>query len=436
MAHRQEVTLPPHNSDAEQAVLGACLADRDVILQLINLLKPDHFFRRPHRLIYGAICALYEARVPADLIAVVDYLSRTGDIEDAGSEPYIAELIAATPTAVHARYYAEIVVGYALRRRAISAGTEIVKLGYDTTLPPLDLMSRVEEAVRDAASEFSLMGEQVLSMTTIVNTYWDALDADVETDPPVPWGIPGLDRITSGMRPSQLIMIGARTSVGKSALALTAAYNAAREGFTVGIISLEMTEQEILERWVAIRTGLSTTDVRGFMRLSPAEQTQVSEALAYLAELRLFVSADRSDYFEDAVTMARSMHEREHIDLLVIDYAQLLKMRKRTSNRVEELEEITRGMKRLARELDIPVLTMAQLNRGSEDRRAPVLSDFRGSGSFEQDANVAILLHEVEDRETEHSASVIANVAKNRNGPNSQVPLRRITITTEMVEEA
>lgn len=437
MARRSEIAtehLPPHNLDAEQAVLGACLADRDVILHIADLLKSEHFYRRSHQLIYTAIRTLYDARTPADLIAVVDYLSRQGQLEEIGSEDYLAQLIESTPAIAHARYYAEIVIAHSLRRAGVSAASDIAQLSYDTALEPDELIRQIEETIQSIGESYAYMGEQVQSMAEIVDEYWDTMD--VEQGNPVQFGIPTLDYLTGGMLPGQFIVIGARTNVGKTAMGLSIAYHAASAGRTVGIVSLEMSDAEILQRFLAMRTGLSTHQVRSLRSLGAVEQAQVTEAMAQLAEWKVMVTDSTSDKLEVLIRQVRAMHTRRPLELLIVDYIQLLRLLKRTHSRVDELEQITGDLKRLGRELDVPVLAMAQANRGAEDHKVLQLSDFRSSGSIEQDADIALLLNEDDQAETEHSARLICQLAKHRNGPKGIVNLRRINRTTQVVEEA
>ncbi len=429
----QELTavdhLPPHNLDAEQSVLGALLSDRDAIIRVASFLRPNDFYRRAHSLIYEAIVSLYNRREPTDLITLVDELTRQGVIEDVGSEPYLAELIASTPTSVHAEYYARIVTRTAVRRKLIDAGSEIVRIGFDDGTEVEDALDSAERILFDVSQR---RGEREFrSMRQILEEYFDRLDSlhqhkgDVVG---VPTGFIDLDKLTGGLQKSDLIIVAARPSVGKSALGLSVAYHAAVEhNQTVGMFVLEMSGEQMVQRLLSMETGIDSHRLRmGF--IDDSEWNSVVRAFGRLSEAPVFIDDTASATMMDVRSKARRLAAEHGLDLIVIDYLQLMTSSRRSDNRVQEISEISRGLKQLARELDVPVVALAQLSRAVESRTShvPMLSDLRESGSIEQDADVVMFIYreEIYDPDTERRGIADIVVAKHRNGPVGTVHLR------------
>ena len=421
--------LPPHNLDAEQSVLGALLSDRDAIIRVASYLRPNDFYRRAHSLIYEAIVSLYNRREPVDLVTLVDELSRQGHIEAVGSEPYLAELISATPTTVHAEYYARIVTRTAVRRRLIDAGSEIVRIGFDDGTEVEDALDSAERILFDVSQR---RGEREFrSMREILEDYFDRLDTlhqhkgDVVG---VPTGFIDLDKLTGGLQKSDLIIIGARPSVGKSALALSLGYHAAvQHNRTVGMFVLEMSGEQMVQRLLSMETGIDSHRLRmGF--IDDSEWNSVVRAFGRLSEAPMFIDDTASVTMMDVRSKARRLAAEHGVDIIIVDYLQLMTSGRRSDNRVHEISEISRGLKQLARELDIPVVALAQLSRAVESRQShvPMLSDLRESGSIEQDADIVMFIHreEMYDPDTERRGIADIIVAKHRNGPVGTVHLR------------
>ncbi|HLT20560.1 MAG TPA: replicative DNA helicase, partial [Thermomicrobiales bacterium] len=365
--------LPPHNLDAEQSVLGALLSDRDAIIHVASFLRAGDFYRRAHSLIYEAILSLYNRREPTDLVTLVDELTRQGVIEDVGGEAYLAELIAATPTTVHAEYYARIVTRTAVRRRLIDAGSEIVRIGFDDATDVEEALDSAERILFDVSQR---RGEREFrSMREILEEYFDRLDSlhqhkgDVVG---VPTGFIDLDKLTGGLQKSDLIIVAARPSVGKSALGLSLAYHAAvQHQQTVGLFVLEMSGEQIVQRLLSMETGIDSHRLRmGF--IDDSEWNSVVRAFGRLSEAPIFVDDTASVTLMDVRSKSRRLAAEHGLDLIIVDYLQLMTSGRRSDNRVQEISEISRGLKQLARELDVPVVALAQLSRAVESRQSHV----------------------------------------------------------------
>jgi replicative DNA helicase len=422
--------LPPHNLDAEQSVLGSLLIDRDAIIRIASYVKPGDFYRSAHGVIYEAILTLYNRREPTDLITLVDELRRNGRLEDAGGETYLTELIASTPTAVHVEYYGKIVERTATLRRLIGAGSEVVTIGYDESLELEEALDKSEQAIFAVAQkrqtrDFRSIGE-------VLEEYFDRLDTlhqQKGTVVGVPTGYADLDKLTGGLQPSDLIIIAARPAVGKSALGLGMAYNSAvRYGKTVGLFVLEMSAEQIVQRMLSMETGIDSHRLRlGY--IDDSEWASVTRAFGRLAEANIYIDDTASVSLMDVRSKARRLHAERGLDMLIIDYLQLMTATSgRSDNRVQEISQISRGLKGLARELNVPVVSLAQLSRAVETRQShvPMLSDLRESGSIEQDADIVMFIYREDtyDPDTERKGIADLIVAKHRNGPVGTVHLR------------
>lgn len=421
--------LPPHNLEAEQSVLGALLIDRDAIIRIASFLRASDFYRAAHTYIYEAALALYNRREPADLITLVDELVRRERLEAIGGESYIVELMAATPTSVHVEYYARIVARTAVRRRLIDAGGEIVRIGFDDGAEIEDALDTAEQVLFDVSQRRT--ERDFRSMREILEEYFDRLDTLHQHKGAVvgvPTGFADLDKLTGGLQKSDLVIIAARPSVGKSALGLGMAYNAAvQHQRTVGLFVLEMSSEQIVQRILSMETGIDSHRLRLGL-IDDSEWNGVVRAFGRLSEAPIFVDDTASATLMDVRSKARRLHAEHGLDLLIIDYLQLMSGGRRTENRVQEISEISRGLKGLARELDVPVVALAQLSRAVESRQShvPMLSDLRESGSIEQDADVVMFIYreEIYDPDTDRRGIADLIVSKHRNGPVGTVHLR------------
>jgi len=420
--------LPPSNLEAEQSVLGSLLIDRDAVIRIASFLKPADFYSGGNGVIYEAILDLYNRRVPPDFVTVVDELTRRDRLQDVGGIPYLTDLINTVPTAVHIEYYGRIVERTATLRRLIDAGASIINIGYDDSIEVEEALDRSERAIFGVSQLRTV--RDFVGIGEVLETYFDKLDTiqqhrgDVVG---VPTGYADMDKLTGGFQRSDLIILAARPSVGKSALQLGITHNAAvRHGKTVGIFSLEMSAEQLVQRLLSMETGVDSHRLRMGL-IDDSEWDQISRAFGRLAEANVYIDDTPGISIMEVRSKARRLYAERGLDLIIIDYLQLLSGR-RTENRVQEISEISRSLKGLARELNIPVLALSQLSRAVESRtdHRPMLSDLRESGSIEQDADIVMFIYreEVYDKETEKKGLAEVIVAKHRNGPTGTVNLR------------
>ncbi|MCC6626020.1 MAG: replicative DNA helicase [Chloroflexi bacterium] len=430
--------LPPQNVEAEQALLGSLLLDRDAIIRVATTLTAADFYRPTHGQVYQAIIDLYNRRTPADYMTVADELARRGQLDDAGGISALIALLNAVPTAVHAEYYAGVVSDRATRRRLITAGTEVVALGYDEASDLDHVLDRAEQAVFEVAQSLDIHDYQPIS--EVLERYFERIDFVHQHKGDllgVPTGYRDLDKLTGGLQKSDLIIVAARPSVGKSSLSLGFAYNAAvRFGQKIGLYSLEMSAEQLVQRLLATETGVDSHRLRqGY--IDDEEWDRVSRAFGKLAEASIYIDDTAGLSIADLRSRARRLAAEQGLDLLVIDYLQLMQGR-RTDNRVQEISEISRGLKALARELNVPVVALSQLSRAVEARtdHIPKLSDLRESGSIEQDADIVMFIYreELYQPETDKKGIAEIHVAKHRNGPIGVVPLRFFSSTARFAD--
>jgi replicative DNA helicase len=419
----------PFDLAAERATLGALLLEREAIIAVASQLTPDDFYLEKHAQIFAAMLACYEQRVPTDLTTVAAELRRREQLELTGGLAFLGELLGEVPTAVHIQYYAEHVRHTASLRRLIEAGGRISALGYRADAGLDDVLGQAEAALeavrgRTAATSYTTLGHAV-------NVLFSTLERHQEQrgEPSgVRTGFGDLDALTGGLQPGDLGVVGARPSQGKTALELSIAYHVAHaEGLGVGVFSLEMGSDQLTQRLLALHTGLELQRIRAG-DLSEAELDRAFDGMGHLSALPIYIDDAPALSMSALRHRARRMCAEQSIALLCLDYLQLMSGNGRVENRVQEVAEISRGLKQLARELKIPVLALSQLSRNVDQRpnHVPVLSDFRESGAIEQDCDIAIGLYREEtyDKETANRGLVELHVLKHRNGPLGMIPLR------------
>jgi replicative DNA helicase len=422
----------PHDENAEAAVIGSLILDRDAIVKVAPFLQAADFFREHYGKIYAAILHLYTRHEPPDAVTLSDELTRRGQLEEIGGLSAIVKLVNQTPTAVHVEYYAHIVERKAVRRRLITAGGEVAALAYDESAPDEEIVARASASLVSVQhSSGNSRGFVPLS---------DALDAHATRTQQiqeeaarggvvgVPTGLDDIDRKTGGLQPGDLIIPAARPGVGKTAIALTVARNAAkRHGKKVGIVSLEMSTEQLIDRLMAHETGIDAQRIR-LGDLSDAEWGAFATAQGRMAEWPIFIKHVGSISIAALVSECQRLHaEVGGIDLLIVDYLQKVRGTLYRDNRVNEVGEVSAGLKSLAMELQIPLIAPAQLNRASMSRsnHAPMLGDLRESGNMEADADVVMLIDRPEMYEPTASnrGLAIVDFAKHRNGPMGIVEL-------------
>ncbi|MEI7770992.1 MAG: replicative DNA helicase [Chloroflexales bacterium] len=413
----------PYDLTAERSVLGAILLERDAILAVSDQLQPADFYLEKHAQIYTAMLACLARRIPPDLATVGSELRRQERLEIVGGLSALGDLAAEVPTAVHVEYYAQAVVGAASRRRLIEAGGQITALGYDERGELDATLDRAEQALFAVSQR--QRGADFVPLSVVAQQFFDRAQGDAD-ERVVPTGLLDLDRrLNGGLRPGQLALLAARPGLGKSGLAMSIAYElGVRRGRSVGVVSLEMSRDELLQRLLAMHTGVDTRRVEE--RLRRGDPVLV-DALGVLATAPIAIEDSAMLTVMDVRSKARRLAAAHPLDLLIVDYLQLLISDTQTQSRVDEVSRISRQLKLLARELQCPILALSQLSRAVEQRasKVPQLSDLRDSGSLEQDADIVIFISR-EDVANEATPEGVADlhVAKQRNGPLGVVGVR------------
>jgi len=425
--------LPPHNLDAEQAVLGSLLLDRDVIAQVLEILSPVDFYREPHAVIFSAIADLLERGEPVDIVTVVDSLRNQGRLETVGGSAYIASLASVVPTASNALYYSRIVEQKSVLRRLIEAGTKIATLGYDTDTPLEELIDQSEKLVFTIAQRrLSTDFVEIKGLVTEVYARIDNLFHNKRLTTGVRTGFDTLDRLTAGFQSSDMVIVAARPSVGKTSFCLNVAENVAlKEKLPVAIFSLEMSKEQLVQRMICSQARVDAQKVRtGF--LSNEDMERLSNTVPELYRAPIYIDDTPGISLLEIRVKARRLKMERGLGIVMVDYLQLMSNRTRAENRVQEISEMTRGLKNLARELQVPIIVISQLSREVEKRegKKPQLSDLRESGSIEQDADTVLMLFREDlykQRESgEQTGTTDIIIAKQRNGPTGIVKLKFI----------
>jgi replicative DNA helicase len=417
----------PHNLEAEEAVLGALLIDPEALFRVAPFLRPEDFYVQKNGWIYQAILDLHERREPIDFVTLRNELETRGLLEEVGGAAYIAQLIDTVPTAIHVEAYGHIVEEAAIRRRLIGAAGDIAQLAYREQQDIGEVMDRAEQALFSISQR--RITRDLAPIQEVIRQYYDRIEYlyDHRDEPlGVPTGFVDLDRLLGGLQKSDLVIVAARPGVGKTSLCLSFARNAARLGKHVAIFSLEMSAEQVVQRLVSAETGIDAQRLR-LGQLEEDEWPLFVQATGVLSDLPIFIDDTPSITALQLRTKARRIHAEYGLDLILVDYLQLMTGDVRVENRVQEVSYISRMLKGLARELDVPVVAASQLSRAVEQRtdKRPVLSDLRESGSLEQDSDVVMFIYREEmykpETERQHIADII--IAKHRNGPTGVVQL-------------
>ncbi|GIW81017.1 MAG: replicative DNA helicase [Gemmatales bacterium] len=420
--------LPPHSRDAERSVLGSLLRDNSVIGDVMQIVRTQNFYVDAHQKIFQAIVSLYDAGKPVDLVVLAEELKKLNQIEDIGGYAYLAELWDAAPTAANAEHYALIVRDKAIVRHLIHASTEILRDAYDQNMPADELLESAERRILDIA-QMGIMG-QTYSLKDALSEAYDRIDIRHQSEftsiSGLPTGFIDLDEKTAGLQNSELIIIAARPSHGKTAFALNVARHiAVEEGFPVFFVSLEQSRIELAERLLCMQARVDSFKLRkGHLNSEDMEKLMI--AADELRRGQIFIDDTPSQGLLRIAANARRLKLRHGIRAVFIDYLQLIEPDNRRDSRQEQVANLSRRLKFLARELKIPVVALAQVNRGAEDRtdHTPRLSDLRESGAIEQDADTVFLLHRPEMYEPgQHQGLMEVHIAKQRNGPTGEINL-------------
>jgi len=423
---------PPHSLDVERSVLGSILIDKEAISKIADFLLPEDFYHDSHALIYQAIFDLYDRRHPVDVITLSNLLEERKQLEQIGGSSYLASLANEVPTASHVFEYAMIVKSKSTLRRLIKAGDVIRGLGYNEAEPLEELLDQAEKSLFGVSQTF--LKDRFVHIKEILTATYDKITelhdpATKDKYRGIPTGFIDLDSMLSGLQPSDLVILAARPSMGKTSFALNIAQNVAKKGYSCGIISLEMSKEQLVERMFCsllevdswkLRTGKLTED--DFMR--------IGNVMDQLYGMKIYIDDSVGNSIAELRAKARRLQMEHGLNFLIIDYLQLMSAGGKSSsltNRVQEISEISRSLKALARELKIPIMALSQLSRAVELRpsKVPQLSDLRESGAIEQDADVVMMMYREDYYEEDSQRPGITDVfiRKHRNGPVGRVEM-------------
>ncbi len=422
--------MPPHNIQAEQAVLGSMLLDKNAIIKAIEILRPDSFYKEAHCFICEAVMQLFDQGEPVDIVTTTNHLTKAGKLEASGGAVYISDLLNSVPTAANIEYHAKIVEEKAILRRLIAAGTEMVSEAFEEPEDVNHILERAEKSVFDIAMHRAREGFS--SLDIVLKNVLDKIDrlyGKKDKITGIPSGYPDLDNLTAGFQNGDLLILAARPSVGKTALCLNFAQNIAiNYKIPVAIFSLEMSKEQLAQRLLCSEAEIDAQRLRT-ASLPDAGWKKLTRALGRLSESPIFIDDSAMLSAVEIRAKARRLKMEKGLGLVIVDYLQLMQgsSRRKNDNRVQEISEISRSLKILAKELDVPVIALSQLSRAIEQRtdRIPRLSDLRESGEIEQTADVVMFIHREDyynpTSEKGNMAEII--IAKQRNGPVGTVEL-------------
>jgi replicative DNA helicase len=424
--------LPPQNVDAEKSLLGCLMIDKNAIIKVADIIWPEDFYKQTHQEIYRICQGLFEKGEPIDILSVANRLKETGKFEEIGGHGYLTELINSVATATNILHYAKIIQNKRILRNLIETGSEVAMLGYNETEDPEVLLDQAEKKV------FSIAQQGLSQNFTPIKANLEEAFERIEKLSKHEGGLRGLatgflnlDNMLAGLQKSDLIVLASRPSMGKSSLAMNiASYVATNEKIPVGIFSLEMSKDQLIDRLIADQAGIDLWRLRTGKLSSDGDEndfSRIQQALGVLAETPIYIDDTAVCNILQMRAMARRLQAQKGLGLIIVDYLQLMEPRNTQSSLVQQMTEISRSLKSLARELNVPVLALSQLSRAVEQRtpQIPRLSDLRETGAIEQDADVVLFIYREDRYRSDTSRKNIADiiVAKHRNGPVGKVEL-------------
>lgn len=425
--------VPPHSIEAERSTIGSLLVDKDAIVKISDFLRPEDFYHDAHRMTYQAIFDLYDRRIPIDLVTLTNILEERKQLKLIGGASYLALLANEVPTATHIFQYGTIVKEKSILRHLILVGDQIKGLGYKEDENVDDLIDAAEKSLFSVSQNY--ISDKFIHIKDVLNKTYEKIsdlhDPDTkEKYRGIPTGFKALDNILSGLQPSDLVIIAARPSMGKTALALNMAQNVAKRGKTVGIISLEMSKEQLVERMFCSLLSVDSWKMRTG-RLSDEDFSKIGGVMDELNSTKIYIDDSVGNSIAELKAKARRLKMENGLDVLIIDYLQLMSAGKLSysaqSNRVQEISEISRSLKALARDLSIPIIALSQLSRAVEARpsKIPQLSDLRESGAIEQDADVVLMIYREDyyEEDTDRKGITDIFIRKHRNGPIGHIEL-------------
>lgn len=427
--------LPPQNLEAEASTLGALLIDKDAIIKVADLIEPNDFYKDAHGKIYAVMVELYETRTPIDILSLSSRLQEKGQLEAVGGHAYLSELANAVPTSSHVVSYAKIIQRKSTLRKLLQAAAEITSLGYQETEDTESILDEAERKLYSVSQKY--YKQNFIPIRSVLSEAFDRIDElhkEAGRLRGLPTGFSDLDNLLAGLQKSDLIILAARPSVGKTTLALDIARSVAtKQKLPVGIFSLEMSKEQLVDRLLCSEAGVDLWRMRtGRLSESEDDFPRIGHAMGVLSEASIFIDDSATANVMEIRTKARRLQAEHGLGLVMVDYLQLMEGRN-TENRVQEVAEITRGLKALARELNVPVLALSQLSRAVEMNKPaiPKLAHLRESGSIEQDADVVLFIYRKSADKNYHPDDIASedrhvaeiHVAKHRNGPTGYVKL-------------
>jgi replicative DNA helicase len=429
----EETTAPsapsiPHSREAEEAVVGAVLINPEVYYDVAQFLQADDFYIHRHKWIWEAFTSLHEQRIPIDLLTINEELDRKGQLTEIGGPAYLTALVNQVPSSLNAESYGRIVESHSIRRKMINAANAIASIAYNEDSTIDNVMDEAEKAVFNVSER--RLKHDLQPISAVLSEYYDRIDELAKRDEEifgVPTGFIDLDKMLSGLQPSDLLIIAGRPGQGKTGFLLSVAKNAAlTHKKHVAIFSLEMSNEQVVQRLIAQETGIDSQRLRTG-KLQENEWPLFAHAVEVMSDTHIFLDDTPAITPLQLRTKCRRLHLEHHLDLIIVDYLQLMGGDTRNDNRVQEVSYISRNLKVLARELNVPVLAAAQLSRAVEQRsdKRPVLSDLRESGSLEQDSDIVMFIYRPDQYEKDTVKQNIAEIiiAKHRNGPVGSVEL-------------
>lgn len=422
--------IPPQSIEAEQSVLGSLLIDKDAITRIADILRTDDFYRQDHGIIYGSILKLFEKRKPIDVVTLTDELEKEKKLKEVGGASYITTIVNSVPTSAHIVTYANIVHQKATLRRLISAAANITELGFDETADLETILDKAESTLFAVSQKY--VQQYFTPIKDILEESFERIDQlhkEKGVLRGIPTGFKDMDNLLAGLQRSDLIVLAARPSIGKSSLALNIVDHVACEAkLSVGIFSLEMSKEQVIDRFLCMRGSVDSWKLRTG-NLEDEDFGKLNYAMGVLSEAPIYIDDAPFLNVMEIRTKARRLQMEHDLGLIVIDYMQLMSgtSSRNSDNRVQEVSEISRSLKALARELNVPVLAISQLSRAVEHRpdKRPMLADLRESGSIEQDADVVMFIYRDDYYDQESDKKNIAEilVRKHRNGPTGDIEL-------------
>jgi replicative DNA helicase len=425
-----DLQVLPHSIDAERSTVGSVLLDKDSLIKISDFLAVEDFYHDGHQLIYKAMLDLYDKRSPIDIVTLTSLLEDRKQLKLVGGASYLVELGNEVPSASHIFQYASIVKEKALLRKLVLAGDKIKGLGLKSGEAIEELIDQAEKSIFEVSQTF--ISDKFVHIKDVLSKTYEKIselhDPDIRDKyRGIPTGFSSLDNLLSGLQSSDLVILAARPSMGKTALALNMAQNAAKRGYSVGVISLEMSKEQLVERMFCSLLGVDSWKMRTG-KLNDDDFGRIGEVMDELNSMQIFIDDSIGNSISELKAKARRLKMEHGLDVLVIDYLQLMSGSKSArGNRVQEISEISRSLKALARDLHIPIIALSQLSRAVEMRpnKTPVLSDLRESGAIEQDADVVMMLYREDyyDEDTDRKGITDIYIRKHRNGPIGHVEL-------------